>query len=135
MIGWNGIAVEEGQFPATDPIGGWKGVAVEEGQGLSINPQLGTQGLAVEKIIRRLNSLAFGNLLPFVTNPRLDELRVTMPDGRVFELGSNLAYGTISVPFCFFDEADEGEIQITGYRRATWPNPIGERFEYFERMI
>lgn len=81
---------------------------------------LGFAGFAVEKIIRRLNSLAFGNLLSFVTNPRLDELRVTLPDGRVFELGSNLAYGTISVPFCFFDEADEGSIQVTGTRRGTW---------------
>ena len=124
MAGFQGFAIEQGNFLAPDPLRGLKGFTVEEGQGIAINPQLGAQGFAIEKIVRRLNSLLFANLLPFVTNSRIDNLTVTLPDGRTFALGSNLAYGTISVPFCFFDEADEGSIEVAGTRRGTWPNTI-----------
>ena len=127
MSGFKGIAIENKNSIAGEPLLGFKGVSIEQlyvPLGGSIPTQQGTKGFAAQKFLRRLNSLLFTNLLPFVSNPRLDNLTVTLPDGRVFALGSNLEYGTISVPFCFFDEADEGSIEVTGTRRGTWPNAI-----------
>lgn len=132
--GFEGFSVETGLFVAPHQMAGIRGFSVEIGSGIAINPQLGLQGFAIERFVRHLISLTFTDLLGIATGHRLDELEVAVPDGRIFNLGSDIPYGTIPVPYCFYDDMHSGQVKVSGYKRCYWPS-AGVAEEYFEYFI